>query len=111
MSRGGPFEPPQGSGSRAGLDERTLALVRLSALVATGAGPACFQRDVASARAAGATDDDMVATLVAVAPIVGLSRLVSTTSRLALGMGYDVDAALEEVGSSIKGDDHLRPES
>jgi hypothetical protein len=45
--------------------------------------------------AAGATAEDVVGTLVAVAPISGLARVVSATSEVALAIGYDIDQAFE----------------
>ena len=47
------------------------------------------------ALAAGASIDEIVGTLIAVAPTVGLARVVSAAPELALALGYDVDAALE----------------
>jgi len=44
---------------------------------------------------AGATLDDLLATLVAVAGSVGSPRVVSAAPRIALAAGYDIDAALE----------------
>ncbi len=44
-----------------------------------------------TALAAGATYDEVVASLEAVTPVTGASRVV----QLALALGYDVDAALE----------------
>ena len=41
---------------------------------------------------AGATEEEIVGVLVAVAPAVGLARVVSTAPRLALAIGYDIDA-------------------
>jgi hypothetical protein len=56
---------------------------------------ASYRGAVEAALDGGATEDDVVGTLVAVAPAVGLSRLVSATVGLALALGYDLDAALE----------------
>ena len=39
--------------------------------------------------------DEIVGTLIAVAPTIGLRRVVSAAPELALALGYDVDAALE----------------
>jgi 4-carboxymuconolactone decarboxylase len=79
-----------------GPDPRTAALARLAAAVALGASPASYQRYVDEARAAGASDDDLVGTIHAVASIVGVPRIVAAAPGLALALGYDVDAALEE---------------
>ena len=77
------------------LDPKTHALVRLGALLALDAAPSSYQEDVEIALAAGATVDEIVGTMVAVAPTVGLARVVSAAPELALALGYDVEAALE----------------
>ena len=53
------------------------------------------------AQAAGASVDEVVGSLIAVAPIVGLARVVSAAPVLALAIGYDVDAALEASGEDV----------
>jgi alkylhydroperoxidase/carboxymuconolactone decarboxylase family protein YurZ len=84
------------------LDPKTHALVRLAALVAMDAATVSYQWDVDAALAAGATLDEIVGTLVAVAPIVGLARAVRAAPALALPVGYDVDAALEAFESDLE---------
>ena len=49
---------------------------------------------------AGATADDIVDTLIAVAPIAGGVRVVAAAPALALAIGYDIDAALEAYNGS-----------
>jgi alkylhydroperoxidase/carboxymuconolactone decarboxylase family protein YurZ len=80
-----------------GLDERTAALVCLAALLAMHAGPTSYQRCVDRALGAGASIDDVIDTLKAVAPTVGLARVVSAVPSVALALGYDIDTALEAV--------------
>jgi 4-carboxymuconolactone decarboxylase len=46
---------------------------------------------------AGASYDEIVGTLIAVMPIVGVARVVSAAPNLGLALGYDVSAALELV--------------
>ena len=77
------------------VDERTAALVRVGATVAVDAAPASFQHAVALALAAGATSNEIVASLEAVTPVTGAARVVQCAPKLALALGYDVDAALE----------------
>lgn len=77
------------------LDPKSHALVSLAALLAVDAAPASYHCSVESALAAGATVDEIVGTLVAVAPTIGVARVVSAAPELALALGYDVDAALE----------------
>jgi hypothetical protein len=49
---------------------------------------------------AGATLDDLLATLATIAGSVGSPRVVSAAPRIALAAGYDVDAALEASDAS-----------
>lgn len=67
-------------------------LVRLGALLALGAATSSLRATVDRAIEAGATEEEIVGVLVAVAPAVGLARVVSTAPRLALAIGYDIDA-------------------
>ena len=67
-------------------------LVRLGALLALGAATSSIRTTVERAREAGATETEIVGVLIAVAPAVGLARVISTAPRLALAIGYDVEA-------------------
>jgi 4-carboxymuconolactone decarboxylase len=78
-----------------GLDARTHALARLGALVALDAAPASYHWTVGTAFAAGATIDEIVGVLIAVAPTVGVARVVSAAPAVAAAIGYDLDRALE----------------
>jgi len=77
------------------IDEKTAALVRVAATIAVDAAPYSFQHAISLALAAGATSDDVVATLAAVTPVTGAARVVQCAPKVALALGYDVDAALE----------------
>jgi hypothetical protein len=77
------------------LEERTEALIRVGALVALDAPQSSYQAAVEVAQLAGASLDDLLATLLAVAGTVGSARVVSAAPRIALAAGYDIDAALE----------------
>jgi 4-carboxymuconolactone decarboxylase len=79
------------------LDPKTVVLVRLAATIAADAAPPSFQHAVAHALAAGATFDEIVATLEAVTPVSGAARVVQCAPKLALALGYDVEAALDEL--------------
>jgi alkylhydroperoxidase/carboxymuconolactone decarboxylase family protein YurZ len=78
-----------------GLDAKSCALVRLGVLVALDAPCVSYQWGVQWALAAGATADEIVGTLMAVAPLAGVARVVAAAPEVALALGYDVDAALE----------------
>ena len=77
------------------LDPKTSALVRLAALVALGSTAACYQELVCAAVELGATEQEVIDTMIAVASTIGMARLVSASPRVALGLGYDVEAAFE----------------
>jgi alkylhydroperoxidase/carboxymuconolactone decarboxylase family protein YurZ len=79
----------------AGLDSKSRALVRLGALVASEAPWICYQREVQWALAAGATADEIVGALMAVAPITGVARVIAAAPEFALALDYDLDAAFE----------------
>jgi 4-carboxymuconolactone decarboxylase len=77
------------------IDERTGALVRIAAMVAVDAAPSSFQSAVSHALAVGVSADEIVAALEAVTPVTGATRVVQCAPKVALALGYDVDAALE----------------
>ena len=65
------------SGTRA-LDPKVAALVRVGAL------------------AEGATEEEVTGVLLAVAPVIGLGRIVGAAPGVAGAFGYDIEAALED---------------
>ena len=79
------------------IDARTEALVRVAAAISIDAAPASFQQVVTWALAAGATPEGIVASLEAVTAMAGASRVVKSAPKVALALGYDIDAALEEL--------------
>ena len=78
------------------LDAKTAALLRLGAAVAIGSPGVCLEWSTGRALAAGATDDEIADALVAIAPVAGLSRVVAAAPEVAIALGFDVVAALEE---------------
>jgi 4-carboxymuconolactone decarboxylase len=78
-----------------GLDPRTHALVRVASLIAIDAAPPSYMSAVTAGLEAGVSVDEIVGTLIAVIPIVGVARVVSAAPNLALALGYDVADALE----------------
>jgi alkylhydroperoxidase/carboxymuconolactone decarboxylase family protein YurZ len=78
--------------SAASLRPKVDLLVRLGALLALGAATSSLRATVERAIAEGATESEIVGVLIAVAPAVGLARVVSTAPRLAVAIGYDVEA-------------------
>jgi 4-carboxymuconolactone decarboxylase len=86
-----------------GRDPKTQALVRLGGLVAMGAAPTSYHWAAAAALDAGATAEEVVGALVAVAPISGLARVISATPEVALAIGYDLDQAFEALDRDSRG--------
>lgn len=78
------------------LDPKTAALVRLGALAAIGSPPVGLEWSTTRALAAGATEDEIIDVLLAIAPVIGLSRAVEAAPEVAAALGYDVEAALDE---------------
>jgi alkylhydroperoxidase/carboxymuconolactone decarboxylase family protein YurZ len=78
------------------LDARTVALMRVGAVVAIGSPEVCLEWSTSRALAAGATEDEITDVLLAIAPVAGLSRVVAAVPGLAAALGYDIEAALED---------------
>jgi alkylhydroperoxidase/carboxymuconolactone decarboxylase family protein YurZ len=64
------------------LDDQTRALVRLAGLVALECENATFQVAWDTAWAAGVSDEEILETIIAVAPLVGTTRIASALSRV-----------------------------
>ena len=58
-------------GVERGIDPRTTALVRLAGLVALQSSPQAYEWCVAAALSAGSSEEEVVAVLAALAPVVG----------------------------------------
>jgi 4-carboxymuconolactone decarboxylase len=83
------------------LSPKTNALVRLAALLSLGAAPVSYHWVVGAALDADATTEEILGTMIAVAPISGLARVVQATPEIALPIGYDLDAAFEELDPDL----------
>jgi alkylhydroperoxidase/carboxymuconolactone decarboxylase family protein YurZ len=73
--------------SRSGLDARSYALVKLAAIMALDAPPASYLWQVANAIEAGATPEDLVGVLIAIAPQIGGPKLVAAAPELMVALG------------------------
>jgi 4-carboxymuconolactone decarboxylase len=78
-----------------GLDSRTFALVKIAALIALDAPPASYAWQVTNALEDGATADDVLGVLRAVAPQVGGPRVVAAAPELMLALGLDLPVGAE----------------
>jgi 4-carboxymuconolactone decarboxylase len=70
-----------------GLDARSFSLVKIAALIALDAPPASYLWQVSSALDAGATPQDLLGVLRAVAPQVGGPRTMAAAPELMLALG------------------------
>jgi alkylhydroperoxidase/carboxymuconolactone decarboxylase family protein YurZ len=77
------------------LDTKTRAMLDLAVLIALDGPGTAFEMTAGVAIAAGATEDELVEILIAAAPLVGTAHVVAAAPKLALAIGYDVEAALE----------------
>ena len=83
---------------RAALDDRSLMIARLAALVAVDAPASSYLLNLAAAAGVGMEADDVQALLIAVAPIVGTPKVVRATVAIAeaLGIGLGLEEALAD---------------
>jgi 4-carboxymuconolactone decarboxylase len=79
------------------LDPRTAALLQLGAAVAIGSPAVCLEWSATRALATSASEDEIADVLLAIAPVVGLGRVVCAAPDVATALGYDIAAALEEL--------------
>jgi alkylhydroperoxidase/carboxymuconolactone decarboxylase family protein YurZ len=70
-----------------GLDERSIELARLGALVALGAPAESLASHVARGLAIGLTRDELWGAVLAVAPLVGVPRLVAAVPAIRAALG------------------------
>jgi 4-carboxymuconolactone decarboxylase len=73
-----------------GLDARTFALVKIAALIALDAPPASYAWQVGNALNDGASPEDILAVLRAVAPQVGGPRVVAAAPEIMLALGLSL---------------------
>ena len=73
-----------------GLDPRSFALCKIAALVAVDAPPASYLWQVAGALAAGVTPRDIIGVLTAVAPQVGIPRVLAAAPEIMIALGLEL---------------------
>ena len=72
---------------QSGLDPRTFALVKIAALIALDAPPASYLWQVGNALDDGATPEDLIGVLRAIAPQVGGPKTVAAAPELMVALG------------------------
>jgi 4-carboxymuconolactone decarboxylase len=78
-----------------GLDSRLYSLVKIAALIALDAPPASYLWQVGNAVAAGCTAQDILGTLIAVAPQVGGPRTVAAAPEIMVALGLTLPAGVD----------------
>lgn len=78
------------------LDEQTLILTRIAALVAVDAPPASYLMNLGAAGDLGIGVEQVQGVLAAVAPIVGTARVVAATGNIMRALGFALDVAEAE---------------
>lgn len=73
-----------------GLDARTFALVKIAALVALDAPPASYAWQIGNALGEGASPEDVLGVLRAIAPQVGGPRVVAAAPEIMLALGLSL---------------------
>lgn len=69
------------------LDERTFALVKVAALIALDAPPASYIWQVGLALREGATPEDILGVLIAIAPQVGGPKVIAAAPEIMVALG------------------------
>ena len=82
--------------ARTELDPRTLMIARIAALAAVDAPVASYLLHVGPAAEVGLTVDDIQDVLVAVAPIVGTPRLMSSARKIAEALDLAIELGSED---------------
>jgi 4-carboxymuconolactone decarboxylase len=78
-----------------GLDARIYSLVKIATLIALDAPPASYLWQVGNAVAAGCTAQDILGTLIAVAPQVGGPRTVAAAPEIMLALGLTLPSGVD----------------
>jgi hypothetical protein len=86
------------------LDAQSILLVRLAALVASGAPAASYALNLAAAGEVGLGAEDVRGVLTAVAPVVGTTRIVDATGRIVLALGVAIEVASAELDDDVDSD-------
>lgn len=87
------------------LDAQSIALVRLAALVASGAPAASYALNLAAAGEVGLGAEDVRGVLAAIAPVVGTTRVVDATGRIVLALGVAIEVASAELNDELDVDE------
>lgn len=76
---------------KSGLDERTYSLIKIATLIAVDAPPASYLAQVAFALECGVKPEEILGTLIAVAPQVGLPKVIAAAPEMMLALGLELE--------------------
>ena len=75
---------------RTGLDARTFALVKIAALISVDAPPASYMWQIPNALADGATPEDILGVMRAIAPQIGMPKVVAAAPEIMVALGLSL---------------------
>jgi alkylhydroperoxidase/carboxymuconolactone decarboxylase family protein YurZ len=78
-----------------GLSPRSFAMVKIAALIAVDAPPASYIWQIREALSAGVTPRDIIGILVAVAPQVGVPRVLGAAPEIMVALDLELPAGLD----------------
>ena len=87
------------------LPAREHMIARLAALVAVDAPTASYVMNASTAAETGITVEDVQSLLVAVAPLVGTSRIVTAAERITEALGFVIELAVAELVAELDAED------
>ena len=76
--------------AQSGLDARAFSLVKIAALIAVNAPPASYLWQVSNALDAGATPNEILGVMRAIAPQVGGPRVVAAAPEIMVALGLSL---------------------
>ena len=78
---------------------RELMIARIAALVAVDAPPGSYLANAGAATDSGITQQDVQDILIAVAPVVGTTKVVSAGGNMMRALGFAIAVAEEDAGT------------
>jgi hypothetical protein len=87
---------------RSNLEAREHMIARLAALVAVDAPAVSYLLNAGTASEAGVTLEDVQGVLIAVAPIVGTTRVVSAAGNITKALGFAIAVAEAELEAELE---------
>lgn len=96
---------------RCGLDDNTLIITRIAALVAMDAPAISYLAHVDPAVKANLTAGQLQDVLVAIAPVVGTARVMAAASHIAKALGFAIEVGESEAEAIAKTETRSRRKS